>query len=60
MLTIYNPPTKALGNDIDLYMQPLLDELRQLWDDINASEFYISKTFAIKGALIWITYHFPT
>jgi len=27
------PCPKALGNDIDVYLQPLIDELKELWDN---------------------------
>jgi len=31
-LTLLIPSPKALGNDIDVHLEPLVDELMQLWE----------------------------
>ena len=38
MLSLLIPSPNALGNDIDVYLQPLIDELKELWD--NGVETY--------------------
>ncbi|GLT85932.1 hypothetical protein SLE2022_041010 [Rubroshorea leprosula] len=56
MLSMLIHGPKALGNDIDVYLQPLIDELRDLWE--NGVEVYdaASKSnFNVRVALIWIT-----
>ena len=32
MLSLLSPGSTALGNDIDIYLQPLIDELNELWE----------------------------
>ena len=38
MLSLLIPSPNAIGNDIDVYLQPLIDELKELWD--NGVETY--------------------
>ena len=45
---------QMLGNDIDIYLQPLIKELMELWfegiDTFNAS---MNQTFEMHAVLIW-------
>ncbi|GLT40744.1 hypothetical protein SLA2020_148570 [Shorea laevis] len=53
MLSMLIPGPKAPGNDIDVYLQPLIDELKDLWE--NGVETYdaVSKSnFKLRVALI--------
>lgn len=51
---------KAPGNDIDVYLEPLVDELRQLWyygvDIFDASK---KENFRMRAALLWTINDFP-
>lgn len=60
ILSLIIPGLKFLGNDIDVCLQPLIDELKQLWDGIDTYDSYSCETFSLKGALIWTTNDFPT
>ena len=45
-LTLIIPGPKNPGQNIDLYLQPLIDELKQLWDvGVNNYEAFKKQTF---------------
>jgi len=48
-------------NRIDVYLQPLIDELKMLWD-VGVDTFDVScgKTFKLHAALMWTINDFPT
>ncbi|KAF5468951.1 hypothetical protein F2P56_013059 [Juglans regia] len=60
MLTLLIPGPKAPGNDIDVYLRPLIDELKELWengvDTYDASE---KSWFRLHAALLWSINDFP-
>ncbi len=53
------PSPKAPGNDIDVYLQPLIDELLQLWDGVEANDASSKETFNLRAALLWTINDFP-
>ena len=60
MMSLLIPGPTELGNDIDVYMQPLIEELKDLWE--NSVETYdISKkqNFQMRAAVLWIINDFP-
>jgi len=50
---------KALGMDIDVYLQPLIKELVQLWQGVGAYDAYTNTRFTLWGALHYTTKDFP-
>ncbi|CAM8999989.1 unnamed protein product [Rhodiola kirilowii] len=59
-LTVLIPGPTAPGNDIDVYLQPLIDELRDLWE--NGVETYDAskkQNFQMHAALLWTINDFP-
>jgi len=59
-LSLLIPGPKAPGNDIDVYLEPLIDELRELWyygvDTFDASR---KENFCMRAALLWTINDFP-
>ena len=54
MLTLLIPGPKQPGNDIDVYLQPLIEDLQELWN--NGVEVYdaVNKSmFNLKAILMW-------
>ena len=51
---------KAPGMDIDVFLQPLIKELFQLWEGVDAFDAYTRMHFKLRGALHWITNDFLT
>lgn len=60
MLSLLIPGPKSPGNNIDVYMQPLINELKDLW--VHGQETYDkskNKTFKLYAALMWTISDFP-
>ncbi|KAK1415823.1 hypothetical protein QVD17_31611 [Tagetes erecta] len=61
MLSLLIPGPSAPGNNIDVYMEPLVAELQELWD-INGVETYDASTktsFKMRASLLWTISDFP-
>lgn len=60
MLTMIIPGKSAPGNDIDVYMQPLIEELKTLWDDgVNTYDASTDMMFPMRAALMWTITDLP-
>ena len=55
------PDAKDSKDNLDIYMQPLIDELLQLWNN-EIMTYYVSirQSFSLKVAFIWAVSDFPT
>ena len=51
---------KSLGMDIDVYLQPLIEELQELWN-VGVRTFDVSKRkyFMMRAQLMWMISDFP-
>ncbi|XP_074342211.1 uncharacterized protein LOC141679672 [Apium graveolens] len=48
------------GNDVDVYLQSLIDDLKKLWEGVpNVYDAYTKSYFTLKGILIWTINDFP-
>nr|XP_004494940.1 uncharacterized protein LOC101496411 [Cicer arietinum] len=60
MLSLLIPGPKGPGNNIDIYLQPLVQELQELWDDgIETFDAYKKETFQLRAAMMWTINDFP-
>ncbi|KAL4385879.1 hypothetical protein GQ457_09G021950 [Hibiscus cannabinus] len=51
---------KGPGNNIDVYMQPLVAELHELWEvGVETFDAATNKTFQLRAALMWTINDFP-
>ncbi|XP_076896029.1 uncharacterized protein LOC143548848 [Bidens hawaiensis] len=60
MLSLLIPRPESTGNNIDIYLQPFVEELKDLW--VNGLETYDKskdETFKLYAALIWTISDFP-
>ncbi|XP_058746397.1 uncharacterized protein LOC131619303 [Vicia villosa] len=54
MLSLLIPGPQSPGNDIDVYLQPLIEELKELWElGVDAYDASKNQTFKIRAALMW-------
>ncbi|KAL6284249.1 hypothetical protein ACE6H2_015178 [Prunus campanulata] len=54
MLTLLIFGPKQPGNDIDVYLEPLIDDLKSLWDGIRGVyDAHIEEYFTLRGVLLW-------
>src|ERR1044072_17968 len=61
MLSLLILGPKGPGNNIDTYLQPLVKELRELWENgLETFDAYKKETFQIHAALMWTINDFPT
>ncbi|XP_071714474.1 uncharacterized protein [Rutidosis leptorrhynchoides] len=59
-LTLLIPSPSAPGNNIDVYMQPLIDELKELWDNgVNTYDASTKSNFPLRACLLWMISDFP-
>ncbi|KAF5459572.1 hypothetical protein F2P56_019511 [Juglans regia] len=55
------PGPKSPGNEIDVYLQPLIDELNDLWTNgVATYDASAMETLLLHAALLWIINDFPT
>ncbi|WMV26375.1 hypothetical protein MTR67_019760 [Solanum verrucosum] len=60
ILSMIIPGKKMPGNDIDVYLQPLIQELRELWyDGVQTFDSSKKETFKMRAALMWTISDFP-
>jgi hypothetical protein len=60
MLSLLIPGPKGPGNNIDVYLQPLVQELQELWfDGIETFDAYKKETFQLHAAIMWTINDFP-
>ncbi|XP_028059523.1 uncharacterized protein LOC114263220 [Camellia sinensis] len=59
MLSLLISGPQQLGNDIDVYLAPLIDDLKMLWEvGIEAYDAY-KEHFRLKAILLWTINDFP-
>lgn len=54
MLTLSIPSPKQPGNDIDVYLQPLIEDLQHLWhNEVDTYDAFSRTNFNLKEILLW-------
>ncbi|XP_050280987.1 uncharacterized protein LOC126721937 [Quercus robur] len=60
ILSLLIPGPTSLGIAIDVYLQPLVEELRELWDvGVEAFDASSKNVFQLRAALMWTVHYFP-
>ncbi|XP_039117900.1 uncharacterized protein LOC120253690 [Dioscorea cayenensis subsp. rotundata] len=59
ILSMIIPGDKGPGNDIDIYLQPLIKELKQLWVGVQTFDASMKRNFQLRAALLWTINNFP-
>lgn len=60
ILSLLIPGERAPGNDIDIYLQPLIDELKELWEEgVDTFDASSKTTFQMRATLLWTISDFP-
>ncbi|XP_042974577.1 uncharacterized protein LOC122306207 [Carya illinoinensis] len=60
MLSLLIPGPKSPGNDIDVFLRRLLDELKELWEEgIRTYDAYSKQHFMLHATLLWTINDFP-
>ncbi|KAH0650428.1 hypothetical protein KY284_030340 [Solanum tuberosum] len=59
-LSLLIPGPKAPRNDIDVYLEPLIDELRELWYyGVDTFDVSRKENFCMRATLLWTINDFP-
>ena len=60
MLSLLISGPKQPGNDIDVYLAPLIEDLQTLWNDgVRAYDAYKKEFFNMRAVLLWTINDFP-
>ncbi|CAH9092567.1 unnamed protein product [Cuscuta epithymum] len=60
MLSLLISGPKQPGNDLDVYLEPLIDDLKTLWDDgVDVYDAFKNETFKMRAVLMWTISDFP-
>ncbi|XP_039115814.1 uncharacterized protein LOC120251341 [Dioscorea cayenensis subsp. rotundata] len=59
LLSMIIPGDKGPGNDIDIYLQPLIKELKQLWVGVETYDASVRRNFNMRAVLLWTINDFP-
>ncbi|KAF5467964.1 hypothetical protein F2P56_012164 [Juglans regia] len=60
MLSALIPGPKSPGNEIDVYLRPLVDELLDLWENgVDTYDAMVGQRFQLHAALLWTINDFP-
>ncbi|XP_020094140.1 uncharacterized protein LOC109714114 [Ananas comosus] len=60
MLSLLIPGPCGPGNNIDIYLQPLIDELKELWEvGVETYDAYKKQNFVMHAAILWTINDFP-
>ncbi|KAM6575504.1 hypothetical protein CsatA_023831 [Cannabis sativa] len=60
LLTLLIPGPSSPGKDIDVFMRPLIDELKQLWETgVETRDAYNGTVFSMRAAVLWTINDFP-
>nr|GEU46707.1 hypothetical protein [Tanacetum cinerariifolium] len=58
-LTLIIPGPQSPGKNIDVYLRPLIDELKMLWDDGVTFDVSREQNFKMRAILLWTISDFP-
>ena len=59
-MSLLIPGPKSLGKDFDIFMRPLIDELKQLWNvGVQAYDSHTRQLFNLRAAVLWTINDFP-
>ncbi|XXG42875.1 hypothetical protein AAC387_Pa01g3044 [Persea americana] len=60
VMSLLIPGPRGPGNDIDVYLQPLVDELKELWEDgLHTWDASSNQNFLMRTVLLWTINDFP-
>ena len=60
MLTMLILGPKQLGNDIDIYLAPLIEDLKMFWEEgVECFDGSHEETFTLRALLLWTINDFP-
>ena len=59
ILSMIIPGKQSPGNNIDVYLKPLVEELCELWSGVDIYDSSLNENFRMRAALMWTISDFP-
>ncbi|KAL3826143.1 hypothetical protein ACJIZ3_022172 [Penstemon smallii] len=60
MMSLLIPGPQSPGRDIDVYLQPLVEELKELWSNgVTTYDASCGENFSLRAAVLWTINDFP-
>jgi hypothetical protein len=59
MMGLLIPGRECPGKDFDVFLEPLIEELQELWKGVPAFDALSEKMFALHAAVIWCIHDYP-
>ncbi|XP_042404102.1 uncharacterized protein LOC121993927 [Zingiber officinale] len=59
MLSLLIPGPTSPGKDMDVFLQPLIEELKQLWEGVNTRDTMTNDIFLMHSAVLWTINDYP-
>ena len=60
MLSLLIPGPHQPGNEINFYLKPLVDELKELWEEgVETYNAYNKEHFQMHATLLWTIHDYP-
>ncbi|XP_074351607.1 uncharacterized protein LOC141690732 [Apium graveolens] len=59
MLSLLISGPNQPGNDIDVYLQPLIEDLQKLWHGKQVYDAFKKESFILRGILLWTISDYP-
>jgi hypothetical protein len=60
MLTLLIPGPHSPGKDMDVFLQPFVEELKELWEtEFRVRDGANDEVFRLRAALLWTINDFP-
>ncbi|XP_074323274.1 uncharacterized protein LOC141660210 [Apium graveolens] len=59
MLSLLISGPNQPGNDIDIYLQPLIEDLQKLWHGKQVYDAFKKESFILRGILLWTISDYP-
>nr|XP_051210888.1 uncharacterized protein LOC127328322 [Lolium perenne] len=59
MLTLLIPGPSSPGKDFDVFMDPLMEELQELWKGVKSYDAHSPDKFDLRAAILWCIHDYP-
>jgi hypothetical protein len=59
MMALLIPGPKSPGKDFDIFFEPLIEDLLDLWKGVPAYDANTRKIFRLRAAVIWCIHDYP-
>ena len=59
MMALLIPGPTCPGKDFDLFLEPLIDDLLELWNGVRTYDAITRKTFKLRAAVLWCIHDYP-